>query len=119
MYAKSYADRVSGAVFLIGLGLLFTSLGSVVGGFFPGILFVIGASVLARGMAEGQPWQNVSGGLWMIGLGLVFLWGFSLPLLLIIIGLTMLFGYSFKSDAFGRRKTEDVFDEKMKNEDFV
>ncbi len=118
MYAKSYADRVSGAVFLIGLGLLFTSLGNIVGGFFPGILFVIGASALARGMAEGQPWYTVSGGLWMFGLGLVFLWGFSLPLLLIILGLTMLFGYSFKSDAFGR-KPHDSFDEKAKNDEFV
>ena len=34
MYSKSYADRVSGAVFLIGLGLLFTSVGNIVGGFF-------------------------------------------------------------------------------------
>lgn len=120
MYAKSYADRVSGAVFLIGLGLLFTSLGNVVGGFFPGILFVIGASALARGMAEGQQWYTVSGGLWMIGLGLVFLWGFSLPLLLIILGLTMLFGYSFKQDGFGRKHTsDDLFDEKPKNDNFV
>ena len=119
MYAKSYADRVSGAVFLIGLGLLFTSVGNVVGGFFPGILFVIGASVLARGMAEGQPWSNVSGGLWMFGLGVVFLWGFSLPLLLIIIGLTMLFGYSFKPDMFARKSSSDVFDEKFKNDDLV
>ncbi|MFN8565809.1 MAG: hypothetical protein U0703_30185 [Anaerolineae bacterium] len=120
MYSKSYADRVSGAVFLIGLGLLFTSLGNVVGGFFPGILFVIGASAMARGMAEGQRWYTVSGGLWMIGLGLVFLWGFSLPLLLIILGLTMLFGYSFKSDAFGRKShSDDLFDDKRKNEDLV
>ena len=120
MYSKSYADRVSGAVFLIGLGLLFTSLGNVVGGFFPGILFVIGASAMARGMAEGQPWYTVSGGLWMIGLGLVFLWGFSLPLLLIILGLTMLFGWSFKPDMFGRKHHSDsIFDEKAKNDDFV
>ena len=121
MYSKSYADRVSGAVFLIGLGLLFTSVGNVVGGFFPGILFVIGASVLARGMADGQPLSSASGGLWMIGLGLVFLWGFSLPLLLIIIGLTMLFGYSFKSNAFGRKSHDDdsMFEQKAKNDDFV
>lgn len=117
MYSKSYADRVSGAVFLIGLGLLFAG----VLPFFPGILFVIGASVLARGMAEGQPLSGASGGLWMIGLGFVFLWGFSLPLLLIIIGLTMLFGYSFKSNAFGRKSHDDdsFFDQKAKNDDFV
>lgn len=121
MYAKSYADRVSGAVFLIGLGLLFTPLGGLVGGFWPGILFVLGASSLARGMAEGLPWYNVSGGLWLIGLGLVFLSGFSLPLLLILVGLTMLFGYSFKPDAFGGRKAkrDDFSDDKLKHDDFV
>ena len=121
MYSKSYADRVSGAVFLIGLGLMFTPLANIVGGFWPGILFVLGASAIARGVAEGQPWYNVSGGLWLIGLGIVFLIGFSLPLLLILIGLTMLFGYSFKPDAFGGRKAkhDDVYDEKPKNDDTI
>lgn len=121
MYSKSYADRVSGAVFLIGLGLLFTPLGGIVGGFFPGILFVIGASAIARGMAEGLPWYNVSGGLGMIGLGLVFLVGFSLPLLLILLGLAMLFGYTIKPDMFGSRKAkhDDFFDEKRKHDDLV
>jgi hypothetical protein len=121
MYSKSYADRVSGAVFLIGLGLLFTPLGGIVGGIWPGILFVIGASSIARGMSEGLPWYNVSGGLWMIGLGLVFLLGFSLPLLLILIGLTMLFGYTFKPDAFGGRKAknDDIYNEKRKHDDLV
>ncbi len=120
MYSKSYADRVSGAAFLIGLGVLFTPLGNLVGGFWPGILFVIGASSLARGMAEGLPWYNVSGGLWMIGLGLVFLWGFSLPILLILVGLTMLVGYSFKPNAFGGRKTKDdeFYTEKAKHDEF-
>ena len=60
MYSKSYADRVSGAVFLIGLGLLFTPVANIVGGFFPGILFVIGATTIARGVAEGQPWYEIS-----------------------------------------------------------
>ncbi len=117
MYSKAYADRVSGAVFLIGLGLLFTSAGNIVGGFFPGILFVIGASALARGIAEGQAWYNVSGGLWMLGLGLVFLVGFSLPLLLILVGLTMLFGYSFTPNASRKSKLDDFYDEKPKHDD--
>ncbi len=124
MYSKSYADRVSGAVFLIGLGLLFTSVGNIVGGFFPGILFVIGASAMARGVAEGQQWYNVSGGVFMIGLGLFFLWGFSLPLLLIVLGLMMLFGYTFKSgalvhDSERKAKNDEFYGEKSKNDTFV
>jgi len=88
MLTKERADQVAGGVFLIGLGLLFTH----VIDFWPGILFVLGASSLARGMAEGREWYTVNGGLWLIGIGLVFLLGFSWPLLLIIIGASMLVG---------------------------
>ncbi|NPV67288.1 MAG: hypothetical protein HPY64_09115 [Anaerolineae bacterium] len=89
---KERADQIAGGVFLIGLAILFTT--SI--GFWPGILFVIGASSLARGMAEGREWYSVQGALWMIGLGLFFAVGFSLPLLLIVIGLSMLFGWRFR-----------------------
>jgi hypothetical protein len=119
MYSKSYADRVAGAVFLIGLGLLFTPLSGIVGGFFPGILFVIGASTIARGVAEGQPWYEVSGGLFMIGLGAFFLLGFNLPLLLIILGLMMLFGYSFHSSERKSKHDDDFAADKPKHDQFV
>ncbi len=114
MVSKQRADQVSGGVFLIGLGIIFfTHVG-----FWPWILFVIGASSMARGMAEGQAWYNVSGGLWLMGLGVVFLLGFSWPLLLILIGATMLMGYSFKSS---RRHHDDdeqvIYIPKQKNED--
>ena len=89
---KDRVDQVSGGVFLIGLALLFLTPVP----FFPGILFVIGASSLARGMAEGQEWTSVQGALWLFGLGLLFLVGFNFALLLILIGLSMLFGVVFK-----------------------
>ncbi len=119
MYSKSYADRVSGAVFLIGLGLLFTPVSGIVGGFFPGILFVIGASAFARGMAEGQKWHSVSGGVAMFGIGLFFLLGFNLPLLLILLGLAMLFGYTSHSSDKRRHVSTADFDGKLKNSDFA
>jgi hypothetical protein len=121
MYNKSYADRVSWAVFLIGLGLLFTPLGRIVGGIFPGILFVAGAATLASGVARGQTWYTVSGGLWMFGLGFVFLFGFSLPLLLLLVGLTMLCGSAFKPEWFGRDKlkNDEFSGEKRKHDEFV
>lgn len=113
MVSKQRADQIAGGVFLVGLGLLFTD----VIDFWPGILFVIGASNIARGMAEGRAWYNVSGGVWMIGLGLVFLLNFSWPVILILIGLSMLFGYSVK-DRF-RSKRWVVIDEgeKVKNDE--
>ncbi len=119
MYSKSYADRVAGAVFLIGLGLLFTPVANIVGGFFPGILFVIGATTIARGVAEGQPWYEVSGGLFMLGLGLFFLFGFSLPLLLIVLGLMMLFGYTGRSGERKSKYDDDFATEKPKHDSFV
>ncbi len=119
MYSKSYEDRVSGAVFLIGLGLLFTPIGGIVGGFFPGILFVIGASAFARGLAEGQEWYNVSGGVVMVGIGLFFLLGFNLPLLLILLGIATLFGYTSHSGDKRRHLNRYADpDGKLKNSDF-
>lgn len=118
MDSKSYADRVAGATFLIGLGLLFTPFGGIVGGFFPGILFVIGASALVKGLTAGEDWNVTSGGLWMIGLGLVFLIGFSLPLLLILGGVALLFGYSCNSNHAGKYKN-DFATEKPKNDQYV
>ncbi len=110
MYSKSHADRVSGGVFFIGLALLFLT-----GYWWPGILFVIGASSVARGMAEGQPWYATGGGVWMLALGVVFMLGFRWELLLIFVGLSMLFGYKFQS---GRDDDEyyDEYVEKPKHE---
>ena len=100
------ADQVSGGVFIIGLGLMF--LGTIP--WWPGILLVIGASSLARGLAEGQRWYSVQGALWMIGLGLLFWGGFSLPLLLILIGVSMLAGVVFRPPMFSNRRPDVVDD---------
>jgi hypothetical protein len=109
MVSKQRADQIAGGVFLIGLGLVFTG----VMDFWPGILFVLGASSLARGMAEGREWYTISGGLWLIGLGLVFLLGFSWPLLLIIIGVAMLLGHGWtcwgaEAGEKRKRKNEEI-----------
>ena len=90
MVDKKRADQISGGVFLIGLALI-----AMLDFWWPGIMFVIGASAMARGVAEGQDWYNVPGGLWMIGIGLVFLFNFSWPMILILVGVSMLFGQSW------------------------
>lgn len=108
MSNKKRSDQVAGGVFLIGLALLF-----YFGYWWPGILFVIGASSMARGVAEGRDWYSVPGGLWMIGLGLVFAFGFSLPMLLILIGVSMLFGRSWH----GSRESRHAVREKAKHEE--
>ena len=115
MVGKHQGDRIAGAVFLIGLGVLFLT-----GYWWPGILFVIGASAMARGVSEGQAWYNVPGGLWMIGLGLVFAFGFSWPLMLILIGVSMLFGKQWhgQRDEVGEETPKTKNDDKPKRDTF-
>lgn len=126
MITRENKDQVSGAVFLIGLGVLFTPLGAVVGGFFPGILFVIGATALVHSMAEGEGQDQRNGGLFLLGLGLFFLLGFNLPLLLIGLGIFLLLGYHQKPEWFGSRRHDsregydsEVYTEKQKHDEYV
>lgn len=105
MFTSKRAEQISGGVFIIGLGLMF--LGTLP--WWPGILLVIGASSLARGLAEGQRWASMQGAVWMLGLGLLFWGGFSLPLLLILIGASMLIGVVFRPPMFANRsRLEEV-----------
>lgn len=115
MYSKRSGDQFGGGIFLIGLALLFMT-----GYWWPGLLFVIGASNIARGMAEGREWYNVSGGIGLIGLGIVFAIGFNLPLILLMIGLATLFGFNkakcgWNEDDYDTYKHKN--DEKAKNDD--
>lgn len=112
MYSKERADQVSGGVFLIGLAVLFMT-----GFWWPGIMFVIGLSAIARGVAEGQEWYNVPGGLWMIGIGLLFWFGFSWPLLLIFIGASMLLGKSWQGSKHGSKHNHEMPEDKLKRDD--
>ncbi len=78
------ANEVSGAVFMIGLGLLF------VVGFWPGIMFVIGATSIVQGLAEGRGWYAFQGAIWTIGVGVWALLGYNLAALFVAVGVSML-----------------------------
>lgn len=93
---NSRSEQTFGGVFLIGLALLFLT-----GWWWPGIMFVIGAAIIARVYAEGHDWQHpdARGGLVVIAIGLVFslnvfsfLGGNLLPILFILLGIYLLFG---------------------------
>lgn len=103
-FNRDNASQISGGVFLIGLGMVFLT-----GWWWPGIMFVVAASILARTMAEGKPLQTATGAFWMIGIGVLFgmpgllgdiaggFWQF-FPLILIGLGLFMFFGGRFRPD---------------------
>jgi hypothetical protein len=99
---KQRANEISTGTFLIGLAFLF-----ITGNWWPGIMYVIGISSIAQALSEGKAWYAAQGGLWAIGIGLVFQFGFSLPLLLIIIGGSMLLGYRFRPPMFDEEKAKN------------
>lgn len=104
------SEQVSGAIFLIGLGLLF-----ITGWWFPGMLFVIGASQLGSVLISEGDWKNATGALWLIGLGTIFWlnlpWGF----IFILVGLSYLFCANNDDMGWGGKRKND---EKVKNDDY-
>lgn len=114
---KKHGDQVSGGVFLIGLGILFLT-----GAWWPGILLLIGATALAKGIFNGDSSEHW-GGVFLIGLALFFWVGFRWELLLIAIGVSMIIGRSHWKSAWwcdgekhdkSKRKNGD----KSKNDDY-
>lgn len=100
---ESRTDQASGAIFLIGLGLLF-----VTGWWWPGMLFVIAASSMARVMSEGQNWTSATGALWMAGMGLFFMFNLNFGAIWIIVGICMLSAYMMRSNnSKAKRKNDD------------
>lgn len=113
MQKNENASQFSTGVFFVGLGLLFFT-----GWWWPGIMFVIAASMMAGAMAAGESWKSATGALWLIGIGVVFgipgligdiagaFWQI-FPLILIGMGLFMLFGGKYRPSVSGKRKNDD------------
>ncbi|MDZ4771219.1 MAG: hypothetical protein SGJ24_19020 [Chloroflexota bacterium] len=122
MNMSERSEQIFGGTFLIGLALLF-----ITGWWFPGIMFVIGAALLARTYAENKPLTENTGALVLLAIGAFFtmgdvfdwLGGFSLlPLILIGIGVYLLFGDRIRA-TMGSRTTDTTIaprDEKPKND---
>ena len=96
------ANQISGAVFLIGLGVLFAT-----GFWFPGILLVIGATMLVQGLADGRGWYSLQGAAWMIGLGIWFATGASVAMLFILLGISVLIGALVRPPMFAKPKVDN------------
>lgn len=85
---KGKLEGASGAIILIGIGLIFL----LDIGFWPWILFVVAAPAVLSGIAEGGLWAGLQGGVWLLGIGVLALLNAWWPGILIVIGLSMLVG---------------------------
>src|SRR5262245_830026 len=104
-FTENRANEVSGAVWLIGIGiLLYTRY------WWPGILFVIGAGSIAWGLAAGRGWYAFQGAVWTIGLGLVFALGMHVGTILILVGISALVGALVKPPFVGKPYVDNRLD---------
>lgn len=78
------AGQLNGGVWMIGLGLLFYT-----GRWWPGIMFLIGASSIVEGLVEGYGWWAFQGGLWAIAIGVWALFHFNIAVLFVGVGASM------------------------------
>jgi hypothetical protein len=53
---------------------------------------VLGVSAIAEGLVEGRGWYALQAGVWAIGIGIWALFGFSLVVLFVMLGLSMIVG---------------------------
>jgi hypothetical protein len=111
--AENRAEKLSGAVFMIGLGILFVP--GIPVSFCPGIFFVLAIVTLLKGLAGGAYWSNLQGAGWLVGIGVVLQVGFNLPALLILIGVFSLMGYLLRPRATRQREVDGY--EKRKNDE--
>src|SRR5262249_21218080 len=81
------AGQIVGGIWMIGLGVLFYT-----GMWWPGIMFVIGASAIVEGLVEGRGWYSFQGGLWAIAIGVWALFHFSIAIFFVALGASMILG---------------------------
>jgi len=95
---KDRAHAITGAVWLFGLAALFYT-----GRWWPGLMFVIGASAIVEGLTEGQGWYALQGGAWAIGIGIWALMGFQLWFLFVLLGVSALLGALASPPMLGKK----------------
>lgn len=103
---ESRSDQAAGAIFLIGLGLLF-----ITGWWWPGILFVIAASSIARAISSGRHWASDRGALCLLTIGFIFMFHLNWGFIWILIGLGLLAAYMMRNNDSGTKHKNDDFDD--------
>ncbi len=93
------ANKLTGGIWLIGLGILFYT-----GRWWPGIMFVIGVSAIVEGLVQGRGWYAFQGGLWSIAIGIWAMTHFNIAVLFIGLGVSMVLLALVRPPAFAKPK---------------
>lgn len=115
---KNRFEGVGGALFMIGLGVLFLSDLD----FWPWILLVIGLSSLPESMARDGLWAGAQSAVWLVGLAVLFALDLFWPGILILIGLSTLAGALVRPPMLDKEKRKrglppEEFDEEAEPDD--
>lgn len=85
---SSLYGALSGGLLLIGIGVILL----LKRPFFPSILAVLGLSSILAGLASGRGWYGIQGGIWLVGLFVIFQFDILIPGILILAGVSGLVG---------------------------
>jgi hypothetical protein len=88
-----------GGIWLIGFGILFATRA-----WWPGIMFVIGITLLFEGWLRRQPWYGFQAGFWSILIGIWALTRFNMAVFFIGLGISMIVGALIKPSPFSKPK---------------
>lgn len=105
--SKERAGQVTGGLWLIGLGVLFYT-----GLWWPGLMFVIGASSIVQGLVERKGWYAFQSGLTCIAIGVWAMYRYSLPMLFVALGVSMIVMALVRPPTFAKPKpfTDNTFE---------
>lgn len=78
---------ILGGIWLIGFGVLFATRA-----WWPGIMFLLAITAIVEGWLENRSWYGIQGGFWAFFIGVWALTRFSLPLLLVGLGISSIVG---------------------------
>lgn len=102
MLTQERANMLVGGVFLIGMAALFYT-----NYWWPGIMFVIGAAAILRGLLQGQGWYAFHGGFWIIAVGVWALFRFNPWIVLATVGVNMILLALFRPPIFAPKPHVD------------
>jgi hypothetical protein len=99
------ANAITAGMWLIGLGLLIATKA-----FWPGILLLVGITVIVQGHFSGRQTQALRGGIIAIAIGVWAACRFSVPLLFVGLGAYIIYSALLKPDPFQKPYVDNTLE---------